>query len=70
MKQNNDIKEYLEKVWKVLFGSFAVYIGVAIIAEVVFLFVLDENKIEFIFSPLFMIPVVVISYPVLWKYMK
>ncbi|KPJ96463.1 MAG: hypothetical protein AMJ53_00670 [Gammaproteobacteria bacterium SG8_11] len=70
MTEQNYAKKHVEKLAKVIFGSFGVYIGVAIIGEVVLLFITDENYFEYIFNPLVTLTVMIISAPFLWKYMK
>jgi len=70
MNEENYTKKYVQKIGKVLFGSFGVFIGIAVMSEVILLYVTDKNYFKYIFSPLVALTVIIVSAPILWKYMK
>ena len=70
MNHDTDTKKYIEKIGKTIFASFAVYVGVAIIVGGILLFTAGVERSHIVHSPLFVLVVMIISAPFLWKYMK
>ena len=70
MKDDFDTKKYIERIGKIIFASFGVYIGVAIIVGEFLLFTSGVESSEIVQNPLFVLAVMIVSAPFLWKYMK